>query len=186
MLLLFIEGLTGTENVSFEKICGIFFASIVIPYFLSSLVRLTGFRDGKYIVLLPILGAFTSDVFALLVGKAIGKHKLCPEISPNKTVEGSIGGVVMAPVILIIYSIVLQNVYGFTVNYFYIILYGIASAFAGQLGDLSMSFVKRQFHIKDFGNIIPGHGGILDRFDSILFSAPLIELLVILLPAIVR
>jgi phosphatidate cytidylyltransferase len=186
VFLLFMECLTGSQDACFEKISGVFFASTVIPLFLSSIVRIYGFDNGRFMVLLPLLSAFASDVFALLIGKKFGRNKLCPDISPNKTVEGSVGGLIMAPVIMVLYGLVLQRFYQFDISYLRLILYGLAGSFAGQIGDLSMSFVKRQFHIKDFGNIIPGHGGILDRFDSVLFAAPLTELLIIVLPAVAR
>jgi phosphatidate cytidylyltransferase len=181
---LFIECITGTKDASFEKVSGIFFASIVLPFFLSSIVRIHGFENGRILVLIPILSAFGSDVFALLFGLKFGRSKLCPEISPNKTVEGSIAGLVMGTVTVVVFGFILQRYYGFMVNYLRLVLYGLAGAFSGQIGDLSMSFVKRQFHIKDFGKIIPGHGGILDRFDSVLFAAPVTEILILLLPAI--
>lgn len=184
VFLLFIDCLTESQESAFEHISGIFFASTVIPLFLSSSVRLFVMEHGRYLVLTPILSAFGSDVFAYLIGSWFGKNKLCPDISPNKTVEGSIGGLLMAPVVTILYGLLLQHVYHFQINYLSMILYGLAGAFAGQIGDLSMSYVKRQFHIKDFGKVIPGHGGILDRFDSVLFAAPLTEILIIILPAI--
>jgi phosphatidate cytidylyltransferase len=184
VLLIFIEGITEAKGITFEKICGVFFASVIIPYFLGSIIRIAGMPGGRVLIMLPILGAFSSDVFALFVGKLIGKRKLCPDISPNKTVEGSIGGLVFGPLGLCVYAMILGNVYGYTVNYYSIVLYGLAASFAGQIGDLSMSYIKRQYNIKDFGSIIPGHGGILDRFDSVLFAAPMIELLLHIIPAI--
>jgi len=186
VFLLFIECITGTAGTSFEKVSGAFFASTVLPFFLSSTVRIFCMENGRFLVLIPHLSAFGSDVFALLFGLRFGKNKLCPEISPKKTVEGSVAGLVMGPVVLVVFGWIIQRFYGFDVSYLRLVLYGFSGAFAGQIGDLSMSFVKRQFNLKDFGNIIPGHGGILDRFDSVLFAAPLTELLIILLPAIAR
>jgi phosphatidate cytidylyltransferase len=184
VFLMFVDCLTGPQGSAFEQISGIFFSATVIPFFLSSLVRLFLMEYGRYLVLIPILSAFGSDVFAYLAGGWFGKNKLCPEISPNKTVEGSIGGLIMAPVVTVLYGLLLQYVYHYQVNYICMVLYGLAGAFAGQVGDLSMSYVKRQFHIKDFGKVIPGHGGVLDRFDSVLFAAPLTEILILILPAI--
>ena len=185
-MLLFIEGMIGSKEASFDKLCIAFFAGVVIPYFFSSFIRIILMQErsfeGRLLLLYPILGAFGSDVFAYLFGRAFGKHKLAPEISPNKTVEGSIAGFVMAPVVCVLYTLVLDVPMGYTMNYGAAIVIGVASAFAGQLGDLSLSFVKRQSGIKDFGKIIPGHGGVLDRFDSVLFTAPLVELLMALFP----
>ncbi|NLM62451.1 MAG: CDP-archaeol synthase [Clostridiales bacterium] len=184
VFLLFIDCLTESQESAFERISGIFFSSTVIPFFLSSTVRLFDMENGRVLVLIPIISAFGSDVFAYLVGGWLGKNKLCPQISPNKTVEGSIGGLLMAPVVTVLYGVLLQYAFHYQVNYIGMVLYGLAGAFAGQVGDLAMSYVKRQFHIKDFGNVIPGHGGILDRFDSVLFAAPLTEILILILPAV--
>lgn len=191
-LLLFIEGLTGSEDATFEKICVAFFAGVAIPYLFSSLMRIIFLADslfvGRMLLLYPLLGAFASDVFAYLVGSAFGKHKLAPTISPNKSVEGSIGGFVMAPVVLVLYTLLLDFVIldSYSFNYGTALLLGVAGAFSGQLGDLSLSFVKRQSGIKDFGKIIPGHGGVLDRFDSVLFAAPMIEIILTAFPIILR
>lgn len=185
-MLLFVEGMTGSKEASFDKLCIAFFAGVAIPYFFSSFIRIIALGErsfeGRLLLIYPVLGAFGSDVFAYLFGRAFGKHKLAPEISPNKTVEGSIAGFVMAPIVCILYTLVLDIPMGYTMNYGSALVIGVASAFAGQLGDLSLSFIKRQTGIKDFGKIIPGHGGVLDRFDSVLFTAPLVELLMALFP----
>ena len=126
----------------------------------------SGFSSYVWIV---ILAAFGTDIFAYFTGKLFGKKKLCPSISPKKTVEGSIGGVLG--------SLILCGLFGwfFMREDFpvYIIL-GIAGSIFAQIGDLSASVIKRKIDIKDWGTLIPGHGGILDRIDSILFTAPLV------------
>ena len=110
------------------------------PAFLSFVDRtIHGFENGRILVLIPILSAFGSDVFALLFGLKFGRSKLCPEISPNKTVEGSIAGLVMGTVTVVVFGFILQRYYGFMVNYLRLVLYGLAGAFSGQIGDLSMS-----------------------------------------------
>ena len=182
-LVLFIEAITSSKTVTIENICVIFFAAVAIPYFLSAIVRICVQPHGRLLLLVPLIGAFASDVFAMFGGKLFGKTKLCPSISPNKTVEGSISGLVAGPAILLLYAVILKLGFGYqSVDYLSAATLGIACAFSGQLGDLSMSFVKRQYGIKDFGKIIPGHGGALDRFDSVLFAAPVAELLMIILP----
>jgi phosphatidate cytidylyltransferase len=113
----------------------------------------------------------------------LGKRKLTP-VSPKKTVEGAIGGLIGAVIGMAGYGIILQLVLHTHVSYPLLLLYGLLGAAAGMLGDLSMSLVKREFGIKDFGTILPGHGGVLDRFDSLLFAAPVLEILIRLLPAI--
>ena len=116
------------------------------------------------------------------MGTLFGKHKLCPIISPKKTVEGLIGGLVLAVVGMVVYGLILQFGFKFKVNYFYVVIYGLLGALGGVFGDLSFSVIKRQTGIKDYGHLIPGHGGILDRFDSVIVVAPLVEALLLLMP----
>ena len=108
-------------------------------------------------------------------------------MSPKKNVEGAVGGVVCNIVFLCLYTLLLNKCFGFTqVNYFYAAIYGVLGAVASIVGDLTLSVVKRQVGIKDYGNLIPGHGGILDRFDSTMLVAPLTELLILLIPFAVK
>ena len=163
---------------------GSFFFAMLIPYFLSSFVRLHELALGKYLVLLPLIAAFASDAFALFAGMAFGKHKLAPALSPKKTVEGAVGGLLGAVVFCLLYGVILQRGFQVQANYPLLVLYGFLGSLVSQLGDLSFSYIKRQYGLKDFGNIFPGHGGVLDRFDSVIFCAPLIEILVHYLPAL--
>lgn len=123
---------------------------------------------GKYIYLVVFVGSWISDTFAYFVGKAIGKHKLIPDVSPKKTVEGSIGGVVFCVLALLGYALVLDKCFGMSPNYWSFAGMGLVTAVVSQIGDLMMSQIKRSYDIKDFGKIMPGHGGLLDRFDSVL------------------
>lgn len=118
--------------------------------------------------------AILTDTFAYLTGITVGKHKLCPDISPKKTIEGTIGGFVGALIGMLVIYFFIQKLLGFHVAiYHYIILALLASA-ASQIGDLSASLIKRFTGIKDFGRIMPGHGGVMDRMDSIIFVAPVV------------
>lgn len=116
---------------------------------------------------------WSTDSGAYFIGKSMGKRKLWPEISPNKTVEGFIGGIVTAVVL----SLVFQAVTGFLPSYLLVMFITLLLSIFGQLGDLVESALKRHYHVKDSGTILPGHGGILDRFDSFLFVLPFLYLL---------
>lgn len=187
VVLLFSEAIASHKRITLEKMGGAFFLSVFIPFFLSSLLRIRLMEDlWPCLVILPFLAAFISDAFALFAGMAFGKHKLAPELSPKKTVEGAIGGLAGAVVFTVLYGALLHGVFRFQVDYLRLALYGGLGSVVSQLGDLSFSYIKREYGIKDFGNLLPGHGGILDRFDSVIFCAPLIELLILALPAIWR
>ena len=158
------------------------FAGAVMPIMLSALVRV-GMREYSAVyVMLPFVAAFSSDSGAYFAGKFLGKNKLFPALSPQKTVEGCIGGAISAVVLMLLYGAILL-LFKFEVNFFALALYGLFGSLAGQLGDLAFSAVKRQYDIKDYGTLIPGHGGVLDRFDSLHFTAPMLEILVLLIPA---
>lgn len=186
LCLLFAELLIGHTELPFENVVITFFAGAVIPYCLTALVRLHGFSNGRFYILLPFVIAFLSDTCAYFTGLAFGRHKLAPVISPKKTIEGVVGGVIGAVIGVVIYCVILQTGFGFQVNYLYVPVYGILGSLGAVFGDLSFSAVKRQTGIKDYGNLIPGHGGILDRFDSMVVIAPLVELLMLLIPLVVK
>ena len=160
-------------------------AGFLLPYLLSALVRLHGREHGNFYILIPFALAFLSDSGAYFVGRAFGKHKLAPVVSPNKTVEGAVGGVLGAVVGMELFCLVVGLGFKLEVNYLYALIYGVVGSLAGVFGDLSFSAVKRQSGIKDYGNLIPGHGGILDRFDSMMLIAPVTEILMLLIPVVV-
>ncbi|MBP1737635.1 MAG: phosphatidate cytidylyltransferase [Oscillospiraceae bacterium] len=182
--LLFAEALHSKFSVTLEKMGGAFLFSLMIPYFLCSFIRISKLELGDFYILLPLLVSFVSDAFALFAGMAFGKHKLAPEISPKKTVEGAVGGLIFAVIGCVIYGLLTQYWFHLSVSYLALVVYGVLGSLISQFGDLSFSYIKRQYEIKDFGNILPGHGGVLDRFDSVIFCAPLIEILIRMLPAL--
>ena len=150
----------------------------------SALVRILDNNQGRLFLFIPFVAAFCSDSGAYFVGIAWGKHKLAPVISPNKSVEGMFGGIVFSALGMVLYTLIISSVTNLQANYLYAIIYGVMGALAGVFGDLCFSAIKRQTGIKDYGCVIPGHGGILDRFDSVVTVAPLMELLLLLLPIV--
>lgn len=186
IIVLFGEMLLAHTQLKFEKVAICFMAGVVIPWLLTALVRIRAMYAGidpsetsygKFLIIFAFIHAFTADSAAYFVGRAFGKHKLAPVISPNKTIEGALGGVAATVVLVELYALILDLAFGFHVNYLYGILYGILGSTVSILGDLSFSVIKRQMGIKDYGNLIPGHGGILDRFDSMMMVAPVTEIL---------
>jgi len=172
------------KQVTFLQILAILCAGIVIPYLLSSLISLRTMPAGPILVMLPIVSAFLTDSGAYFVGVGMGKRKPFPTISPNKTVEGCIGGLIIGAAGVLIYGVILAFITPFTIVISAFILYGVAGAVVTEFGDLAFSFIKRKCGVKDYGKLIPGHGGVLDRFDSMIFTAPLMYLLVSVIPAI--
>ena len=172
------------RKIKFGQILTVIFAGALIPFMLSSLVSLKIMPSGRLFVLLPVISAFITDAGAYFTGILLGKKKAFPHISPKKTVEGFIGGLVIGVSAVVIYGMILTFTTFHYVIYWALIIYGIVGAFATELGDLSFSLIKREYNIKDYGRLLPGHGGMLDRFDSMIFTAPAIFLLTSLIPAI--
>ncbi len=153
------------KKVDIKKVSEIIFIGCYVVFFMYHMMLING---SPYVWLVYII-AFGSDTFAYFSGKMFGKHKLYPEVSPNKTIEGAIGGIIGCTVISLFYFDYLS------INkYIYIIIFSISASVFSMVGDLVASKIKREYSIKDFGNMLPGHGGILDRFDSVLFVAPVV------------
>ena len=188
-ILMIFELLTSFKDdvatVKVETILQVLFAGAVMPLLLLSLVRI-GVEHPEHsaaYVLLPLLAAAACDTGAYFVGSFHGKTKIFPHLSPNKTWEGCLGGLFIDIGMMLLYAFVLSR-FGLQVRYLSFAVYGIFGAVACEFGDLAFSAIKRQYGVKDYGTLIPGHGGMLDRFDSMHFTAPMIELLVLLLPAL--
>ncbi len=182
ILALFIFMLFEYEKTKFAHIATVIISSLAVPF---AITRFMYFRDidemfpnadyteahGIFFILFAAFGAWMTDVFAFFAGSFLGKHKLCPKISPKKTVEGAIGGIsgcVLAS--LILYAVFVNFVFeAESANYVAVALMSAFLSIISMCGDLTASVIKRNFDIKDFGKLIPGHGGVLDRFDSIIF-----------------
>lgn len=184
-VLLFMEMMLSNGKLRFEKVSVCAVGGLLIPYLLSSLVRIITPNNGRFLILIPFVVAFLSDSGAYFVGCRFGKHKLAPVISPNKSVEGLLGGMASAVLGMLLYVLIMEYAFHCEVSYGYALVYGIFGSLAGVFGDLCFSVVKRQTGIKDYGNLIPGHGGVLDRFDSMLVVSPLVELLLVIFPVVV-
>lgn len=165
----------GRENaIAFQDVCAVLLGGVAIPLAMSCLLRLRLMEFGGGLVLMPLVAAFMSDSAALFTGMACGKHKLAPKASPKKTVEGAVGGLVGGIVGMVLFRIVFFFVTVQALSIGWCMVIGLVGAFMGQLGDLSFSVIKRQCGIKDYGRLLPGHGGVLDRFDSVIFAAPVV------------
>ena len=146
-----------------------FIVAMIVVLF-KAMPELRGLDNGLYYLTAAISACFIGDIAAYLVGKSIGKHKLAPKVSPNKTIEGSVAGIVFTVLVMLLCGILLEHFKIAQVDYITLTIYSLLISLVGQFGDLAMSAVKRACNIKDFGNLFPGHGGILDRFDSHLFA----------------
>lgn len=180
----------GTEKaVRAEHVLFGLFGGILYPMLMSSLVQLrmlrNGGRDpyGAFFVLLPIVSAFLTDTGAYFFGMFLGKHRGIIPVSPKKSAEGFVGGFLSGVGFMTLYGFILNHFFALDANLLIMAFYGLVGSLVTMLGDLSFSLIKRQYGIKDYGSLLPGHGGMLDRFDSMSFAAPAMWLLVTLFPA---
>ncbi len=184
IIALFGEMMASHVKLKFESIGYCLVAGLLLPYLFGSIVRIHASYSGRYLVVIPFVIAFLADSGAYFAGRFFGHTKLAPVISPKKTVEGVVGGVVASVVGMLLYCLVMQLAFSFKAHYGYAVLYGVVGCAVGVFGDLCFSVIKRQTGIKDYGNLIPGHGGVLDRFDSMMLVAPLTEALLALIPVV--
>ncbi|MBO5907770.1 MAG: phosphatidate cytidylyltransferase [Clostridia bacterium] len=168
--------------VAFSKIGEAFVSFTYAVISLTSLSTLRYCDEGMFTVMLVFFAAWGSDVMAYFVGSMFGKHKLIPEISPKKTVEGSIGGVVFAVVLCMAYGFVVSLISDAEVNYISLALSGFVLSIISQVGDLVASLIKRENGVKDYGNLLPGHGGVMDRFDSVFAVATPLLIICLVFP----
>lgn len=146
--------------------------ALIITISFRCMVEIRTMEKGIWLLITGILVPMLTDIFAHLIGSAFGKHKLAPIISPNKTIEGSIGGTLVSVMLMLLLVFIAERHGAFTVSYSSFVPFLILSSLLGQFGDLCFSVIKRIYSVKDYGKLLPGHGGILDRFDSTLFVLP--------------
>lgn len=162
----------NVDALTFHTAGMAFGSSLLISLFFSAIPTLRMSRYGLYYVVFMVLTSVVTEVAAYFIGQAFGRHKLSPRVSPGKTVEGFIGGTIVAYLVTLAAGVVFSHQMNIPLHHGVFSCYLIMASVIGQIGDLSMSLIKRAAGIKDFGQLLPGHGGVLDRFDSQLFIAP--------------
>ena len=177
LVAIFIYAIVKAGEVKFLHITAGIFAAVVIPYSFSAFLRLEAAGFHRAYLLLPFILSFACDTFAYIVGCSIGKHKLAPKVSPKKSVEGSVGGLLGNVLCGCIFVFVMNRWFGGAISYGGMVLLALVCGVVAQVGDLSFSLIKREFGIKDYGKLFLAHGGVLDRFDSVLFVTPVIEII---------
>lgn len=180
MALMFVYVFTYPKFTA-NQVMATYFSLIYAPVMLSFIFLTRQLEHGVYLVWMIFISSWISDTCAYLVGVLIGKHKLVPQLSPKKTIEGSLGGIIGSAVVGALFGFFLLDKtlggHQFGVMLFVI---GAIGSVISQVGDLAASAIKRNHDIKDYGKLIPGHGGIMDRFDSVIFTAPMIYFLIIM------
>lgn len=157
-----------------DQLWFVFLIAALIPVQFSALGYMSAMPNGLYYLLLVILISYGTDTAAYLTGSLLGRHKLAPRLSPKKSVEGFVGGLVFSVLLSWGFGALLGGAFDVAVDYPMLVLLGFCAGIVAQIGDLCMSLLKRSYGVKDYGTILPGHGGVLDRFDSMLFVAPFV------------
>ena len=174
MLYIMAIAVFSKGKIRFSKVAEVFLSVTYVVISFTSLCLLRYIPYGNLCFFLVFVSAWGTDVGAYFVGSLIGKHKLIPEVSPKKSVEGSIGGIIFAAICFVIYGCFIEKYTDYSANYVVLVIAALILSVISQIGDLIASLIKREYGIKDYGKILPGHGGIMDRFDSILaVSLPL-------------
>lgn len=171
MLISFAQVIITNMKTNFKDIAYTVFGILYVITCITFIALIRGMENGRILVWFAIIAAWGTDTFAYLIGKRFGKHKFS-EVSPKKSIEGCIAGIIGAVVIVLIYTFAMNNIYNLGYSYVYIAIITIILSIIGQIGDFAASSIKRYVNVKDYSNLIPGHGGMLDRIDSLMFLAP--------------
>ena len=171
LLAVWVFSYEKNQNVDMNKILASVLVSLYIIGSASAVVFIRDVNGGEFYWYFVFIGAWVTDIFAYFTGMLFGKHKLIPAVSPKKTVEGAIGGAVFCVAFFVGYGALVNYFSQYDISLILLAIAGLLSALVSMIGDLSMSVIKRTYGIKDYGKIFPGHGGVLDRFDSILAVA---------------
>ena len=171
LVILFAQVVATEMRTNFKDIAYTFIGIFYVIFFIMFVAFIDGMPNGKILIWYAIFAAWGTDIFAYIIGKSIGKHKFS-KVSPKKSIEGCIGGTIGSIVLMLIYTFIANTYWGTNYSYAFILGIGIILSLVGQIGDFAASSIKRFVGIKDFSNLIPGHGGMLDRIDSLIFLAP--------------
>lgn len=169
--ILFSHVIVTNGRIRFEDISYTFFGLVYIIGFSCFIPLIYSLKNGNLLIWFVFFAAWGTDTFAYIIGKHFGKHKFS-KISPNKTIEGCVGGTIGSLILIMIYTVWINLNYKFGFNYITIGMMSIVLSIIGQIGDFAASVIKRHFEVKDFSNLFPGHGGMIDRIDSVIFIAP--------------
>ena len=171
LLILFAQVIATDMKTSFKDIAYTFLGIFYVVFFMMFVAFIDGMQNGKILIWYAIIAAWGTDIFAYFIGKHFGKHKFS-KVSPKKSIEGCIAGAVGAILLMLLYTYVANTFWGMNYSYGFIAMIGLILSLIGQIGDFAASSIKRYVDIKDYSNLIPGHGGMLDRIDSLIFLAP--------------
>ena len=171
LIILFAQVIATDMKTSFKDIAYTFLGIFYVVFFIMFVAFIDGMTNGKILIWYALFAAWGTDISAYVVGKYFGKHKFS-KVSPKKSIEGCIGGVVGAVILMLAYTYIANKYWGMNYGYLQIGIIGVVLSLIGQIGDFAASTIKRFVDIKDYSNLIPGHGGMLDRIDSLIFLAP--------------
>ena len=171
LVILFAQVIATEMETNFKDIAYTLFGIFYIVFFIMFVAIIDGMKDGKILIWYVLVASWGTDIFAYFIGKYFGKHKFS-KVSPKKSIEGCIGGTIGAIILMVTYAYIVNTFFGMNHSYLFIAGTGFLLSLIGQIGDFAASSIKRFVDIKDYSNLIPGHGGMLDRIDSLIFIAP--------------
>lgn len=171
LIILFAQVIATEMRTSFKDIAYTFLGIFYVVFFTMFVALIYGKTNGKILIWYAIFAAWGTDAFAYFIGKFFGKHKFS-KISPKKSIEGCIAGTIGAVIFILPYTYIANTFWGQNYSYLFVTLVAVILSLLGQIGDFAASSIKRYVDIKDYSNLIPGHGGMLDRIDSLIFLAP--------------
>lgn len=171
LLVLFTTIVATNMRINFKDVSYTLFGIVYIVTCIGFIAKIRGLEHGNWLVWFAIIAAWASDTFAYFIGKRFGKHKFS-KVSPKKSIEGCIAGVIGAVIVALIYTYAVNEITSLNFSYIYITIITAILSIIGQIGDFVASSIKRYVDVKDYSNLIPGHGGMLDRIDSLMFLSP--------------